>query len=71
MAARTHQTADGHWLVSCIECDLLQRDDEAADYGTAERKAAAHNSEIHTRFERPEWAEVARWADEHRAELAA
>jgi len=71
MAARTHKTGDDQWLVSCVECDWLQRDEDAANYETAEHTAAAHNSEHHTQLERPEWWVVSEWADAHRAELTA
>jgi len=37
----------------------------ATDQATAERQAAIHNSEAHAASERPDWADVARWADQH------
>lgn len=65
MAARSDPTADGKWIVCCVECDLLPSDDTATDYETAEREAAAHNVQAHARLDGPEWAEVMRWSNEH------
>lgn len=66
MSAYTHQTEEGQWLVFCVPCSYFPGDEKATDHDTAEHAAALHSSELHLTSSRPEWAEVARWAAEHR-----
>lgn len=70
MVARVHQTEAGLWMACCAECGMLHTDEEATGYAAAERAAALHNSDLHLGAARPEWAEVARWAERHRAGAA-
>ena len=65
MSATTEPTGDGRWLACCSPCGWLPDPRMATDQATAERQAAIHNSEAHAASERPDWADVARWADQH------
>jgi hypothetical protein len=65
VSANIQQTEGGQWVASCPPCGWLPDERMATDRDRAERQAAIHNSEAHTSSERPEWAEIARWADQH------
>lgn len=47
MSAQLRQTEDGHWLISCVTCDLLPSDATATDYAAAVHRAHAHDAEFH------------------------
>lgn len=71
MSASTQHLEDGRWLASCEECDWLPDERLATDRDSAERSAAIHDSEFHSETERPEWADVVRWAESNRTAVPA
>jgi hypothetical protein len=54
------------WRVSCEPCGW-EPADGYPDRERAEWSAGVHNSDVHLTVPRPEWGDVARWADAERA----
>lgn len=59
------------WVARCTTCSWNPTAEDATAYEAAERAASVHNSDIHTQGGRPQWSDVAAWADAERAKARA
>lgn len=69
MSAAVTRQGDG-WAIACEPCAWTPAPipvDSPNSRPRADESAAVHNSDVHLSVKRPEWAEVARWADTQRS----
>jgi len=59
------------WVARCTTCSWNPTAEDATTYEAAVHAAAVHNSDIHTQGRRPQWSDVAAWAEAERTKADA